>query len=61
ILESLRAGQFYARQDLLVNETDLATLDFARKVHINGMDYLLASLSGSLPVTGPFQALLVRV
>lgn len=61
IMEALRAGQFYAKQDLLLNETDLATLDWAKKVHINGMDYLVASLAGSLPITGPFQALLVRV
>ncbi|SDM41279.1 hypothetical protein [Siphonobacter aquaeclarae] len=49
-LEGIRAGWFYLKKDLVLNEADLATLDFSRKVHIDGVDYLVASVSASLPL-----------
>lgn len=58
-LELLRAGQFYLKKDFHLNEIDLAKFDFARKIHCNGVDYLVASLIGELPITKPFSALLI--
>lgn len=59
ILENMRAGQFYLKKDFVLNEVDLARLDFSRKVFVNGVEYLVAQLSGELPITKPFSALLV--
>lgn len=59
VLESMRAGQFYLKKEILLNEVDLAKLDFTRKVFLNGVEYLVAQLSGELPITKAFSALLV--
>lgn len=61
ISEEMRARQFYLKKDFVLNEVDLAKLDFSRKVFVNGVEYLVAQLSGELPITKPFSALLVAV
>lgn len=61
LTERARAGQFYLERPLELDAVDLATLDWSEKVHINGLDYLVATLAVTLPITGPSTALLVRV
>ncbi len=58
--EANRVSRFYLERNLDLNEVDLATLDFSEKVHINGLDYWVASISISLPIKQPATALLVR-
>ncbi|GAB3990394.1 hypothetical protein GCM10028807_17460 [Spirosoma daeguense] len=58
--EIARQRQFYVERLMNIKEVDLATLDFSEKVYINGVDYWLAKLIISLPVTAPATALLVR-
>lgn len=58
--EEARKRQFYLERQLDLTEKDLATLDFSEKVHINGLDYWLASLHVTLPIRQPATALLVR-
>lgn len=58
--EDARKRQFYVERQLDVTEKDLATLDFSEKVHINGLDYWVASLQIALPIKAPATALLVR-
>lgn len=57
--EALRSQQFYLKKQLYLNEMDLANLDFAKKVHINGMDYLVAQVDISLPITQAADVLLI--
>ncbi|WP_266364178.1 hypothetical protein [Tellurirhabdus rosea] len=57
----MRKRQYYASRELVLTETDLAGLDFSEKIHINGVDYLLARVQVSLPIKAPAQCLLVRV
>ena len=58
-MEAMRAGQFYAKQQFYLSETDLAQLDFGQKVHSNGVDYFVLSVNVSLPITKPAECLLV--
>ncbi|MDQ1085647.1 hypothetical protein [Siphonobacter sp. SORGH_AS_1065] len=57
--EALRRNWFYLKKDFALNETDLAQLDFSRKIHLDGMNYYLVSLSTNLPIKAPVSALLV--
>ncbi len=57
--EALRSQQFYLKKQLWLNEIDLANLDFSKKVHINGMDYLIAQVDISLPITQAADVLLI--
>lgn len=57
--EAMRASQFYAKQSFVLNETDLARLDFSQKIHSNGVDYFVLSVNVSLPITKPAECLLV--
>ncbi|NBB32085.1 hypothetical protein GVN22_27445, partial [Cellulophaga sp. BC115SP] len=50
---------FYLKKELILNEVDLAKLDFSKKVYLNGVEYLIAQLSGEMPITKPFSVLLV--
>lgn len=43
-----------------INETDLAGLRWDQKVHINGTDYFVLSVTVSLPIEKPAECLLVR-
>jgi hypothetical protein len=58
--EDARKRQFYVERQLDLTEKDLATLNFSEKVHINGLDYWVASLQIALPIKAPATALLVR-
>ncbi|MGM9509537.1 hypothetical protein ACS5NO_17510 [Larkinella sp. GY13] len=60
-LEAFRTRMFYVERELLLNETDLATLNFKEKIHINGVNYLVVQVMVSLPVRMPAKCFLVRV
>ncbi|MDR6195924.1 hypothetical protein [Siphonobacter sp. SORGH_AS_0500] len=57
--EAIRQNWFYLKKDFIINEADLSTLDFSRKIHVNGMNYFIVSLSVTLPIKQPAAALLV--
>jgi len=59
--EQLRREMFYLRKGFTINETDLALLDFSEQIHYNGLNYLVAHVSGELPITKEFQCLLIKV
>lgn len=61
LTEQARASQFYQERAMELDEVDLATLDWSEKVHINGLDYLVATILVDLPITKPATTLLVRV
>lgn len=56
---ALRQRMFYVQKELMLNEVDLARLDFARKIHIEGVDYLLAQLDVAVPIKDVATALLI--
>lgn len=58
--EQHRQRRFYLERELALDSVDLATLDFSKKVHINGMDYFAVNIAISLPIKEPARALLVR-
>ncbi|MGV3560766.1 hypothetical protein [Larkinella arboricola] len=58
--EAFRTKMFYVEREILLNETDLATLNFKEKVHINGVNYLVVQVTVSLPIEQPAKCLLVR-
>ncbi|MCA0229881.1 MAG: hypothetical protein LCH91_05415 [Bacteroidetes bacterium] len=57
--ETVRKRQFYLKKSFVLNEADIATLDLRRKIHVEGVDYLIAQLNVELPITKPCEALLV--
>lgn len=59
--EAMRLGMFYLKKDFILDETDLARFDFSDLVHYNGLNYLVASITGDLPVVKAFTALLLKV
>lgn len=58
-LEALRKRQFYLKKQFVLTESDLATLDLSRKVHVDGVDYLIAQLEVQLPLSKPCESLLL--
>ena len=56
---ALRQRQFYLAKDFILNETDIAKLDFGKKYHVNGVDYLIAQLNIEVPIKDVATALLV--
>ncbi len=56
---ALRQRQFYLAKDFIINETDIAQLDFSKKYHIEGVDYIIAQLNVGVPVRGVATALLI--
>ncbi|MPR36552.1 hypothetical protein [Salmonirosea aquatica] len=56
---ALRKRMFYLQKSLVLSETDLARLDFAKKIHIEGVDYLLAQLNITVPIRDKATALLI--
>lgn len=56
---AVRQRQFYLKKSFALNEADIATLDMKRKIHVDGVDYLIAQLNVELPLTKPCEALLV--
>jgi hypothetical protein len=61
LTEQARKSQFYVERQMALDEVDLATLDWSEKVHINGLDYWVASITLSLPIQAPATVLLVRI
>jgi hypothetical protein len=59
ILENTRASQFYLKKQILLSEIDLANLDFSKKIHLNGVDYLVAQVDYKLPLKDVSEVLLV--
>jgi len=57
--EALRASQFYLKKQLNLSEIDIANFDFSQKVHINGVDYLVAQIDITLPIQSPADVLLI--
>lgn len=57
--ETVRKRHFYLKKSFVLNEADIATLDLRRKIHVEGVDYLIAQLNVELPITKPCEALLV--
>ncbi|GAB4047084.1 hypothetical protein [Spirosoma litoris] len=60
-VEAMRKRMYYLERQMDLDEVDLATLDWSQKVHINGVDYLVARIQVTLPIKQPAQVLLVRV
>ncbi|WP_353720307.1 hypothetical protein [Dyadobacter sp. 676] len=60
-IEQMRREMFYLEKGFTLNETDLATLDFSQPIHYNGLNYMVALISGELPVEKEFQCLLIKV
>lgn len=50
---------FYLAKKFILNEADLAKLDFSKKYHCEGVDYIVAQVSASVPVKGVAECLLV--
>ena len=59
--ETVRRNMCYLDCELNLNEADLATFNFEKKIHINGMDYLPLQIGNSFPLQKPTSALLVQV
>jgi hypothetical protein len=51
--EAWRANTFRLSKPVLINAADLAAWNFRNKVHINGVNYYVDSLTPSLPIDGP--------
>lgn len=56
---ALRKRMFYLKKDFIINETDIAKLDFSKKYHVDGVDYIIAQINVSVPIRGVAQALLI--
>lgn len=56
---ALRQRQFYLTKDFIINEADIAMLDFSKKYHVDGVDYIIAQLNVGVPVKGVALALLI--
>jgi hypothetical protein len=59
--EQLRKEMFYLKKSFVLTETDLALLDFSTPIHYNGLNYLVAHVSGELPLTKECSCLLIKV
>jgi len=58
--EQHRQRRFYLERELALDSVDLATLDFSKKVHINGVDYFVVNVAITLPIKEPAKTLLVK-
>lgn len=56
---ALRQRMFYLKKDFVITETDISKLDFGKKHHVDGVDYIIAQLNVGVPVKGKAQALLI--
>lgn len=56
---ALRKRMFYLKKDFVITETDVSKLDFGKKYHVDGVDYIIAQLNVGVPVKGKAQALLI--
>ncbi|WP_254562148.1 hypothetical protein [Dyadobacter diqingensis] len=60
-IEDMRLGMFYLKKSFVLTETDLALLDFSRMIHYKGLNYLIAHISGELPLSKECSCLLVKI
>ncbi|RAI73980.1 hypothetical protein HMF3257_05710 [Spirosoma telluris] len=60
-IEAMRKRMYYLERQMDLDEVDLATLDWSQKVHINGVDYLVARIQVALPIKQPANLLLEGV
>ncbi|GGM81849.1 hypothetical protein GCM10010967_12020 [Dyadobacter beijingensis] len=56
---ALRTRMFYLAKKFILNEADLAKLDFSKKFHCEGVDYIVAQVNASVPVKGVAECLLI--
>lgn len=56
---ALRKRMFYLQKKFVVNEADLAKLDFSKKYHCQGVDYLLAMVNVGVPIKAVAECLLL--
>jgi hypothetical protein len=45
--EEMRKNMFYLKKGFNLSETDLALLDFSTPIHYNGLNYLIAHVTGN--------------
>ncbi|MCX6216565.1 hypothetical protein [Spirosoma sp.] len=58
--EKLRNEWFYVTRDMNLSEFDLASFDFSKKVHVNGVNYLVVKITVSVPISKPAQVTFIR-
>lgn len=56
---AIRQRSFYLQKDFILTETDISKLDFSKKYHIDGVDYIIAQLNIGVPIRDKATALLV--
>lgn len=56
---ALKQRQFYLTKDFVINEADIAKLDFGKKYHVAGVDYIIAQINIAVPIQGVATALLI--
>jgi len=59
--EQMRREMFYLQKNFELTELDLALLDFSRPIHYKGLNYIVAHVSGELPVNKGFSCLLIKI
>lgn len=59
--EQMRREMFYLQKNFEFTELDLDLLDFSRPIHYNGLNYLIAHISGEFPVSKEFSCLLIKI
>lgn len=57
--EYYKKRQYYLKKDFVLTERDIAQFDFTQKIHLNGMNYEVASLAYNLPLKESVSTLLV--
>ncbi|PMD97403.1 hypothetical protein BWI97_07170 [Siphonobacter sp. BAB-5405] len=57
--EKFRRGLSYLDAQMILDETDIATLNFKKSIHVNGCNYFIVRVSGNLPLTSTVSTLLV--
>lgn len=56
---ALRKRMFYLTKKFILNEADLAKLDFSKKFHCEGVDYIVAQVNASVPIKDVAECLLI--
>jgi hypothetical protein len=59
--EAMRLEMFFLKKSFILNETDLAIFEFSHLLHYHGLNFLLGTLIGELPVVKELKALAIRV
>lgn len=56
---ALRKRMFYLTKKFILNEADLAKLDFSKKYHCEGVDYIVVQVNAAVPVKNIAECLLI--